>query len=267
MIGARPPRAGAAVPSGILAPVRHRVPYHAQWESPELVEAITTGRTDAADDPHWARSGADSAEDYRFWSWRLCGMACLRMALEHWRAERPALVDLGREYLEAGAYVRREGGLHGLIYEPFARHTRRRFGLAAEARPWLPLRETGWQLAAGNLVMLSVHPWIRRGDTEPPTRGGHLVLAVGAGPEAVTIHNPSGWHGQSQEFVDVPWAVAQRYYAGRGVVLGPGPATPGHTAGKARFPASARRPGSSAMSEKTTVPGPSSHSDGVSPPA
>ncbi|MFF4369549.1 hypothetical protein [Streptomyces sp. NPDC001594] len=69
------------------------------------------------------------------------------------------------------------------------------------------------QLHAGRLAMLSVHPGVRSGDTEPPHRGGHLVLAV-------TIHNPSGWHGASQELVDVPRPVLRRYSAGRGVLLG-----------------------------------------------
>ncbi|MDH6111846.1 hypothetical protein P3T36_002160 [Kitasatospora sp. MAP12-15] len=206
--------------SGLPARVRHDVPYYAQWESPELVSSIVTGAMDAAHDPNWSASGATSAEDYRFWSWRACGMACLRMALDHWGITPPPTVTLGQEYLDAGAYVRREGGLHGLIYEPFARHTRERFGLYAESRPWLPLHEIGWQVRSGRLVMLSVHPGIRSAEIEPPTRGGHLVLAVGADADSLTIHNPSGWYGVSQEFVEVPWPTVRRYYAGRGVLLG-----------------------------------------------
>ncbi|MEK8171966.1 hypothetical protein NKH77_29120 [Streptomyces sp. M19] len=66
--------------------------------------------------------------------------------------------------------------------------------------------------------MLSVHPrsasWTRR-----RRRGGHLVLAVGATPDAVVIHNPSGFPGRSQRFAHVPWADLERFYAGRGVVL------------------------------------------------
>ncbi|WP_331728059.1 C39 family peptidase [Streptomyces sp. NBC_00158] len=217
------PRA-AAVPVAPLRPVRHEVPYFAQWESPELVSEFVTGRLDAVDDPRWRASGADSPEEYAFWSWRVCGMACLRMALAHWGLEAPPSVTLGKEYLEAGAYVPKDGGLHGLIYEPFARHTRDRFGLRAESRPELPLEEIAGQLHAGRLVMLSVHPGVRSGDTEPPHRGGHLVLAVGADRDAVTIHNPSGWHGTSQEFAVVPWPVMHRYYAGRGVLLGRPPA-------------------------------------------
>ncbi|MGW1768426.1 C39 family peptidase [Streptomyces sp. NPDC002073] len=219
MTSTTPPPTASPAP---FRPVRHEVPYFAQWETPELVAEIVTDRLDAADDPNWRASGADSPEEYRFWSWRVCGMACLRMALTHWGIDAPPNVTLGKEYLEAGAYVPKDGGLHGLIYEPFARHTRARFGLHAESRPHLPLSEVAQQLRAGRLVMLSVHPGVRSADAEPPQRGGHLVLAVGADEESVTIHNPSGWHGTSQEFAAVPWPVMRRYYAERGVLLGPG---------------------------------------------
>ncbi|MEK8171965.1 hypothetical protein NKH77_29115 [Streptomyces sp. M19] len=36
------------------------MPYHAQWESADLVPAILAGTLDAADDPLWQKSGAAS---------------------------------------------------------------------------------------------------------------------------------------------------------------------------------------------------------------
>ncbi|NUK27782.1 hypothetical protein HRW08_35180, partial [Streptomyces lunaelactis] len=62
----------------------HRVPYYSQWESADLVPEFITGARSAADDPLWQKSGADSREEYAFWAPRMCGMACLRMALDHW---------------------------------------------------------------------------------------------------------------------------------------------------------------------------------------
>ncbi|MBC3843373.1 hypothetical protein GXW82_33635 [Streptacidiphilus sp. 4-A2] len=198
------------------------MPYYSQWESPELVGAIIERQINAADDPGWRRSGAQTPQEYEFWSWRACGMACLRMALEHWRGAAPVMMDLARDFLAAGAYVQREdGGLDGLIYAPFADRTRARFGLYAQARPDLPLRDIRTELLAGRLVMLSVHPSIRDYRTDPPRRGGHLVLAVGFSPQAVTFHNPSGLYRDSQEYATVPWDRLEHFYAGRGVVLGP----------------------------------------------
>ncbi|MGW4896447.1 C39 family peptidase [Kitasatospora sp. NPDC004240] len=203
------------------AAVIHEVPYYAQWESPELVREIITGEVEAAEDPRWGQSGARTPEEYGWWSWRLCGVACLRMALDHWWGVSPAAMRLAEECETAGAYVRDGDGLRGLIHMPFADYVRRRWGLSAEARELTPEEIAGLS-AAGHLVMLSVHPGIREpAAPEPARRGGHLVLAVGAGPEALVIHNPSGFTGHSQAFAQVPWADFGRWYAGRGIVLGP----------------------------------------------
>ncbi|WP_441247321.1 C39 family peptidase [Kitasatospora sp. McL0602] len=200
----------------------HQVPYYAQWESPELVPDILAGTSLAADDPRWERSGAVSAEEYEYWSWRICGVACLRMALDHWWGIAPPAVTLAEECRAAGAYVRHpDGRLDGLIHAPFATYARERWGLHAEARAPLTADELPGLLAAGQLVMLSVHPSIRTLDPHPPRLGGHLVLAVGSTPDALVIHNPSGFPGDSQQFAPVPWDDLPRFFAGRGIVLGP----------------------------------------------
>ncbi|AUG75919.1 hypothetical protein CFP65_1001 [Kitasatospora sp. MMS16-BH015] len=200
----------------------HQVPYYAQWESPELVPDILAGTLQAADDPRWEQSGAPSPEEYAYWSWRICGMACLRMALDHWWGVAPPAVTLAEEARAAGAYVRHpDGRLDGLVYAPFAEYARERWGLAAEVRSPLPAEELPALVAAGRLVMISVHPSIRTLDPHPPRQGGHLVLAVGATPQELVIHNPSGFPDDSQRFVPVPWDELPRFYAGRGIVLGP----------------------------------------------
>lgn len=200
----------------------HQVPYYSQWETPELVPDILAGTMLAADDPLWERSGAASPDDYEYWSWRLCGVACLRMALDHWWGVAPPAVRLAEECLDAGAYVRHpDGRLDGLVHAPFAAYVRRRWGLPAEARSPLPAEELAGHLEQGRLVMLSVHPSIRTLDPIPPRLGGHLVLAVGATEDALVIHNPSGFPDGSQRFAQVPWDDLPRFYAGRGIVLGP----------------------------------------------
>lgn len=205
--------------------VRHEVPYYAQWESADLVPEFLSGRVKAEDDPLWSRSGAATAEEYAFWSWRTCGVACLRMAMGFWGLEPPPVMTLVREFEDAGAYVRRGDGVDGLIYAPFAARVTERWGLEAESRAELPAEEIPGLLADGKLVMLSVHPSIRTPSEPPPGRGGHLVLAVGCSTGHLHLHNPSGLPGRSQRFAEVPWEVLPRFSAGRGVVLGPGPST------------------------------------------
>jgi len=203
-------------------PIIHQVPYYSQWESPGLVPDILDGTVRAADDPLWERSGAASEDEYEYWSWRLCGMACLRMSLDFWWGVAPAAVRLAEECRQAGAYVRHpDGRLDGLIHAPFAGYARDRWGLYAEARSPLAAEELRGELTAGRLAMLSVHPSIRTLDPHPPRQGGHLVLAVGANDQELLIHNPSGFPDGSQQYARVPWPDLDRFYAGRGVVLGP----------------------------------------------
>jgi hypothetical protein len=199
----------------------HDVPYYSQWESSDLVGEIVTGRMNAADDPLWHRSGAVDPAEYSWWAGRLCGVACLRMAIHHWHGiTPPPAIRLARELVKAGAYVHRDdGGLGGLYYAPFARYVGDTWGLPAQSRPVLPASEIPDHITAGRLVMLSVHRTIRTLDPAPPQQGGHLVLAVGITDDAVLIHNPSGLPARSQRHAAVPWADLDRFYANRGVVL------------------------------------------------
>ncbi|MBC2876448.1 MULTISPECIES: C39 family peptidase [Streptomyces] len=201
------------------------VPYFAQWASAHLVEDIVTGRIRASEDPAWAQYGASDPEEYAWWSWRLCGIACLRMALAHFGRTPPKAMELAAECTAAGGYVKHADGLHGLIHAPFASWVRDRFGLAAEARPELSAADLPGILAAGGLAILSVHPSIRHPDSEPPAKGGHLVLAVGATEHCLLIHNPSGFPGTSQRDFPVPWDRLGRFYARRGIILAPPPPT------------------------------------------
>ncbi|MFH9649060.1 C39 family peptidase [Streptomyces albidoflavus] len=201
-------------------PTVHPVPYYSQWESASLVPDFISGRTPATEDPLWQKSGADSPEEYGYWAPRMCGVACLRMALDHWGHQVPPSIPLVRDLCEAGAYVREGDSVKGLIYRPFTEYVQARWGLTAEVRPNLPPAELPEILHGGRLALLSVHKTIRTPHVEPPSRGGHLVLAVGANKEAVLVNNPSGLPGSSQTAAAVPWARLDAFYAHRGVILG-----------------------------------------------
>ncbi|WP_405592375.1 C39 family peptidase [Streptomyces sp. NBC_01092] len=201
--------------------ITHPVPYYSQYESAVMIPDLIAGTRTAGDDPLWLKSGADSREEYAFWAPRMCGVACLRMALDYWGHPVPPSVPLVRELCDAGAYVRDGDTVKGLIYRPFAEHTQARWGIAAQVEPDLTTEALHRHLGGGGLALISVHKTIRHPETtEPPSRGGHLVLAVGATEEALLIHNPSGLPDSSQEFARVPWARLAAFYAGRGVLLG-----------------------------------------------
>jgi hypothetical protein len=195
------------------------VPYFAQWESRELVGPIIQGEIAARDDPRWASSGADNRDEYEFWSWRVCGMACLKTLLLAWRDSAHGTVTLGKEVLDAGGYRMRSNGLDGLIYVPFCTYLDKRWSIAAAVYTRTPVSEIIQMLRAGDWFMASVSPAIRRPEATPPSRGGHLVLVHDTSEGDLIFHNPSGDTPDSQQSVRIPPADFAKFYAGRGIRL------------------------------------------------
>jgi hypothetical protein len=211
-----PPQAGEGRAGGIAdAP-----PYRAQWESPGLVAAFLAGR-DPATDPLWQSSGAESPAEYALWSAHLCGCACLQMALGARGRPIPPIHAIRRAVQAEGGYVLEpDGTIRGLIYAG---------AVAWLARQGLPARilldQTAETVAAlvgeGALFIASVHPSIRNPVADPPARGGHLVLVFGVAPGgALRFHNPSGDTPGSREDARIPPADFNRFFAGRGILLG-----------------------------------------------
>ncbi|WP_368509407.1 C39 family peptidase, partial [Streptomyces sp. KAI-27] len=126
------------------------------------------------------------------WCGHMCGIACLRMALLHRDGTAPSLFRLLDGARRHGAYVRQDdGSVKGLIYAPFARYAAAAHGLGAEVAPELSTRRLVELLDAGRRVMVSVSKEIRRPEADPPSRGGHLVLAVGHRAGRIHFRNPS----------------------------------------------------------------------------
>jgi hypothetical protein len=198
--------------------MRHAVPWLTQYASPSLIEAFAYGGRPRADDPRWRESGAPDQAAYTAWCARWCGMACLRMALLARDGTAPSLYDLATGCLADGGYSDEPGAPGGLIYRPFAGYARDKHALAAEVITGLdPARLTA-ELAAGRLVIASVHPEIRRPDRDPPGTGGHLVLVTGQAGGQVTFHNPSG-HRPETVVATLPLPVFDRFAARRGIAL------------------------------------------------
>jgi hypothetical protein len=199
----------------------HAVPYFSQFESAHLVAEFVAGTLSAAKDPKWADSGAVSPEEYEFWAWRTCGLACLKMILAGRGLAVPPTVPLAEECTRAGGYVRHADHVDGLIYGPFADWIAERFDLKATVHQDLGFEEIAEMVHAGGLAMLSVHAWIRWPERAPADRGGHLVLVTGADEERLLINNPSGLPGQSQHYAPICRADLDRFSARRGMLIQP----------------------------------------------
>ena len=200
-------------------PGRYPMPWITQYATPSLIAAIAYQGHPPADDPAWPESGAPDQETYGRWCTRLCGMACLRMALIARDGHAPSLFTLLEGCLESGGYIEEPGGrVTGLLYRPFADFTRERYQLEADVITGLGTGRMIRELAQGRLVMASVHKEIRRPDRDPPATGGHLVLVTGHASGQVSFRNPSG-HTPQAGIATLPMPVFDRFAAHRGLAL------------------------------------------------
>jgi hypothetical protein len=183
-------------------------------------EAVVGGADPCTTGPWWETGFADP-DAYRFWSGKLCGLACLESALDFWEIERPDRAALLDEALEWGAYVRRgDGGVDGLIYAPFLRWIGTRFGIGGQVHGRIGLAELVG-IGPGSFAIASVSPEIRWPERPNERRGGHLVLVTGSDSERVWFHNPSGFEEKTAIDAELRIEVMDRFFAGRGMTLTP----------------------------------------------
>ncbi|MCG6499366.1 C39 family peptidase [Kitasatospora sp. A2-31] len=200
-------------------PKRHPIPLITQYATPGLINAIAYEGHPPGDDDNWATTGAPDKETYAYWSTRLCGMACLRMALFARDGHAPTLFDLLDGCLAYGGYVQQEdGGVGGLYYQPFTEYALARHGLKTEIITDLAPDRLLAELDLGHLVMASVHKEIRRPDRPAPARGGHLVLVTGHQDGEVSFRNPSGHTADSADAV-LPLDRFDTFAAHRGIAM------------------------------------------------
>ncbi len=203
--------------------VLENTPYCSQFASAELVGSIVDKEIPAYADPKWQESGASTLEEYEYWAWNLCGMACLKSILDANGFIGKTLVELAKQCSEYGGYKLLADDVDGLFYREFVEFVSQEFGIAGEVVKELSTERIIQELASNNFVIASVHPSIRNPNAEPPRKGGHLVLVVGYDrsekDEKLILHDPSGYYGVSQEFAPIFLKDFLKFFAGRGVVL------------------------------------------------
>ncbi len=218
-------------------PVEH-YPYMSQWAAPDLNARILAG-ADPCGDPDWQRqSGFSDAQEYRFWSWRICGIACFQSVLLHRRRQGlrldPALASryaIWRRAMAVNAYVPQpDGSVRGLIYAPFVDMITRLYGIPARVDAAISRDSLAGYLDRRLPVMVSVSPKIRHAggfNSDPAANGGHLVLCYALEQDRVWFNNPSATE-TAPYHSSLPLEAFYSWCAGRGVVFdaggqGPGP--------------------------------------------
>jgi len=181
---------------------------------------VVLRNTDVSQLRDWAADGYSSAEEYLFWSRRVCGLACLQSLLHGWTDVRLPMGQLLGQALDRGCFVLEPAGnVRGLIYRPFMAWVSARFGFHCELVEHTPIQETARKLRPGWAFIASVSPEIRDPATEDPLRGGHLVLVHAARDDMVWFHDPSGYSGKA-ESASLPMPVFERFHADRGILIG-----------------------------------------------
>ena len=200
-----------------------KIPYYSQWEDCSLVDEIINSRKSARVDGHWQSSGAVSPEEYEYWSWNMCGVACLKMILKHSINKEYETVVLGKKAARYGAYKLGEKSIDGLFYQQFSKFVKDEFQLRSDFAYFMSLRRIFYELSANNYVIASVSPLIRDVNIKNVKihTGGHLVLITGYDlkNKKICLHNPSGLYLKSQENYCIDIAEFKKYYAYRGLVV------------------------------------------------
>lgn len=206
------------------------VPYQCQVATPALVKPVLEKQRSTEDDPNWQSFGFATKEKYGFWTLRICGIACLKMALDYYGlATNRSLADLTHEGQKLGGYILYDKAGHfrdqGWFHKPLVT-LGKRYGLAGRSAPLLTINQLCAHLLQKKLVIISVNPSIIRFDKTNGSeeKGGHLVLALGFRIEkgqcaGIYINNPSGKEKKTQDHAFIPLPTFTDAFNGKGIIL------------------------------------------------
>lgn len=157
---------------------------------------------------HIKKFGAKDSQEFTFWSWRDCGIVCVKMILDtKGKAKNKSIMDLTREGIQLGGYILYENDTfvdRGWFHHSLAALLKQ-YGISAETKKWQTIESVAKEILANKLVILSVLVPGRKsiqedGSFQPKknaTFGGHLLLAVGVKMkgkkvEGIYVHDPRG---------------------------------------------------------------------------
>lgn len=167
-----------------------------------------TPETKLTDKKHIAKFGAQNAEEFSFWAWRNCGIACVKMILDvQGKARDRSIMDLTREGIELGGYILYEhekfvdkGWFHYALVALL-----KKYKVSATTKKWQTIESVAKDILEKKYVILSVLVPGRRHIAEDGSfalkhggkSGGHLLLATGVKMQGkkvlgIYVHDPRG---------------------------------------------------------------------------
>jgi hypothetical protein len=189
-------------------PLRPGVPYGAVRFVP---------KKQPGDETPWVAFGS-TREEYDKWIPEVCGVCCLKMAVDTFTsAPEASLYDLTMRCLAKGGFRENDDGtIDGVFHYPLVALAEE-LGLKGLVERRLSLEQVREYLAENRMVVLSID--LAR--VSPSRTGGHLILVHRYLPEtsAFLVNDCSFAVGESGADVSLPSAELARIATGRGIAL------------------------------------------------
>jgi hypothetical protein len=208
------------------------IPFFSQWERPAEVDNYLNGKKLPRTDQRWEKSGANSPLEYEFFSYHMCGTACLKMLLKDKGCDIK-IIPIAKQIADYGGYVIKDIHLNdnfrsdptdigGLFYQPFTKYLKTKFKLKSDIYYYLSLTKIFNLISDQKYVLASVNPSIRSSNKiDYSGMGGHIVLITGydLDKELISFHNPSGLYKKSQSNHTIKISLFSHYFAQRGIAI------------------------------------------------
>lgn len=190
--------------------------------------------TDTLDNiEHIKKFGADDASEFSFWSWRNCGIACVKMILSvKKRAGKKKIMDLTKECIGYGGYTLYENAVfvdRGWFHHALTTLLEKN-DVKAKMKKWQSIDSVASDIANDRLTILSVSIPGRK-DITPDglfesisgkPNVGHLVLATGFRVKdnevvGLFVHDPRGLESYQADLF-IPKHIFERIFSNRSIV-------------------------------------------------
>jgi hypothetical protein len=200
-------------------------PQITQWASSNLVSDILDRKVKAANDPNWREFGFQTKKDYEFWTWRLCGLMCVKAVLNAYNlAPNVTVAELTNQGVDLDGYdAKNDIGWYSAGLLRLAKS----YGPTGKLYRQISDEEIAAQILGDRFFIASVNPEVIRSDIELPNakgKNGHLVLVWGVkiknGKVAgFYIHNPSGRKPNTQKKAFIPLKQFHNAFSRRGFTI------------------------------------------------